>query len=89
MVEALNKFRLFLLQTQSNWFVDSASPWYIYPTFTRMWLTMALKNKINLTTDFIHHRQSASEHLLCFRSVGPLFVWRTNCNATWLELKDL
>lgn len=60
MVEALNNFRLFLLQTQSNWFVDSASPWYIYPTFTRMWLTMALKNKINLTTDFIHHRQSAS-----------------------------
>lgn len=30
MVEALNNFRLFLLQTQSNWFVDSASPWYIY-----------------------------------------------------------
>lgn len=45
MVEALNNFRLFLLQTQSNWFVDSASPWYIYPTFTRMWLTMALKTK--------------------------------------------
>lgn len=80
MVEALNNFRLFLLQTQSNWFVDSASPWYIYPTFTRMWLTMALKNKINLTTDFIHHRQSASEHLLCLFSFCGLIVTRLGSN---------